>query len=391
MTGTSREQAGAGTPGERSDAGRLTIAVTAFGMALGATAFAFPLLALDAGLGATSVGLLASASAAAQMASRLALPAMLSRFRDRDLMTSSLLVLMGSAAILVVTRAPAGFILANLAQGLARGVFHTASQTHGVRNPGVPGRRLAFVQTSAQFGRLIGPAAAGTLALISLTASILSAVALGGIGIAATWTLNPMPPYRRAPRGERTPIWRQRRLFQAAWGGAIGGVWKGVEESFIPVVLAGAGLADSQIGWMLSVADGASFATTAAVAKWGGPGVGSYVPLSAIGMAIPLMVIPHVSGVVPLAGLLLVAGSGGGVANVLGMADAHAAVEESEQGAAIALVGTYRAAARLTAPAMVSGILAVASLAAGLAVTAAASLLPVIRFRPLRPHRSRAA
>jgi MFS family permease len=143
-------------PPESSDRRRLSILVVGFGTALGVTAFTYPLLALESGLSATAVGLLASVSAALQMASRLVLPYLLSRFLDRSLMVFALLVMAVSAGALLVTQALIGFVVAQVGQGFARGVFHTASQTHAVRNPGVASRGLAFVQTTAQFGRLIG-------------------------------------------------------------------------------------------------------------------------------------------------------------------------------------------------------------------------------------------
>ena len=191
-----------------TDRRRLNATVMAFGTALGVSAFAYPLLALDAGLSASTVGLLASVSAGTQMLSRLLLPALLARYRDRSLMIFSLLALGASALTLIFTLQLLGFVAAQCCQGLARGIFHTASQTHAVRDAGVASRRLAFVQTTAQFGRLLGPAVGGLLAVISLQASLWSAVALTGLASVLGLTLLSKPPYSRTPVAERTPIWR---------------------------------------------------------------------------------------------------------------------------------------------------------------------------------------
>ena len=168
------------------------------------------------------------------------------------------------------------------------------------------------------------------------------------------------------------------------WGGAIAGTWRGIAESFIPVMLERAALPASVIGWMLSAADGAGFLTTATVAKWGTSNSGRLVPLAAAALSTSLLMLPLVSGTLPLAALMIVAGSGGGVAGVLGTTAANAAVDESEQGAAIAVVGTYRSGARFAAPAFISGALSLVALPAALTAVAVGLLAPVAVLRPWR-------
>jgi MFS family permease len=331
------------------------------------------------------VGFLAAVSAAAQMGSRIGLPAALAKFKDRTLIAVSLAVMILSAAVLIGTKALPAFVFAQVAQGFARGTFHTASQTHGVRNPGLPGRRLASVQTASQFGGLLGPAVAGSLALLSLGAALWSAVGWAAAGLAATFVLDPMPPYQRAPRHERVPIWRRKGLGPGSWGTALSGTWTGAAESFIPVILSQAGTPDSRIGWLLSAARGAGFLATASVAKWGGARVGSYVPLAAVGTAVPLVILPFVSGLPAFAVLMVFGGAAGNVAGVLGTAAANAAIEPSEQGAVIALVGVYRAAARMAAPALVSAVLPYIGLPAAMIVVGASSLAPITFLHPPWP------
>jgi hypothetical protein len=113
-----------------------------------------------------------------------------------------------------------------------------------------------------------------------------------------------------------------------------------------------------------------------------------FVPLAATGLAVALALLPISSGVLVLGGLMLVAGSAGGVSGVLGTAVANDTVEESEQGAAITLVGTYRAGARLAAPATVSGSLAALALPAAMACVAAAVFAPSLWFVPRRSART---
>jgi MFS family permease len=301
---------------------------------------------------------------------------------DRSLMVFSLAVMAISASVLILAPTLMGFVVAQVAQGVSRGIFHTAAQTHSVRIPGIPSRRLAYVHTMGQLGRFVGPGLAGTIAIFSLDASLWAAVGLAIGGLVVGFSLDPMPLYVRAPAGVRVPIWKRSGLGRGCWGGAIAGAWRGVGESFIPVVLSEAGLAASAIGWMMSGADGASFLTTASVAKWGGADIGRFVPLGAAGLATSLLLLPVVSALVPIAFLMILAGGSGGVAGVLGTTAANAVVEPSEQGAAIALVGTYRSTTRFASPALVSGALSIVALPVALAVVAVGILAPVAWFRP---------
>jgi MFS family permease len=372
-----------------SDRKRLTATVVAFGVSLGTTAVAFPLLALEAGFSAGVVGLLAALSAAVQMVAKMSLPSMLAKVTDRSLMTFSLTVMVASASTLLFTTAAFGFITAQVLQGIARGVFWTASQTHAVRGPGHPTKQLGFVQTMGQIGNLLGPALAGTLAAISLSASLWAGVIIAGLGVIVAGTLHSLAPYQREPAATRTPIWKRKGVGPGAWAGAAAGAWRGILDSFVPVILDRAGLTARLIGWLMSTADGSSLAATAAVARWGGSNVGRFIPLSAAALGAGVILLPLVDATVAIIVVLIVAGVGGGLAGILSTASVNESVEPSEQGAAIALAGVYRAGARSFAPAFISGMLLffampVALTLAGLGVVAPAAWIRGGRASPTR-------
>lgn len=358
----------------------------AFGLALGSTTLAFPLLALEAGFGAGAVGLLAALSAAFQMISKTSLTYLLSRFTDRSLMIVALAIMATSAIALVSTTALIGFIVAQVLQGIARGIFWTAGQTHAVRMPGIAARRLAGVQTVGQLGGLMGPALAGMLAeLASLTAALWAAAAMAAIGLTTALTLDALPTYARKPKGRRTPIWKTAGVGLGSWGAAVGGAWRGILDSFVPVILEGAGLSSRVIGGLMTTADGSGLAATAVVAKWGNAGTGRRIPLAASGLALGLVLLPMVDGVLAVAAVVTLCGLCGGFSAVLGTTSVNESALPSDQGAALALVGVYRAAARTAAPTVISGALLVVSLPIALIGTAIGMFAPSAWLR--RPAR----
>lgn len=373
-------------PGTSRDRTRLTACVLAFGVALGATGLAFPLLALEAGYGATAVGLLAALSAAVQMVSKMSLSYLFTRFTDKSLMVGALAVMALSAAVLLMTTALAGFVVAQGLQGVARGIFWTSGQTHSVRMPGIATRQLAFVQTVGKIGGFLGPAIAGTLATISLAAALIAASAIAVCGLLVAITLEVLPTYQREPRHSRTPIWRATGIGLGCWGGGIGGAWRGILDSFVPVVLESAGMSSRVIGWLMSTADGSSLVATAAVAKWGDRRSGRFIPLAALGLGAGLVLLPNVEHLFLVTTVLILSGLSAGFAAVLGTASVNESAKASDQGAALALVGVYRAGARAAAPATISGVLFVVSLPVALVMAAAGVVVPGLWLRRPQDH-----
>jgi hypothetical protein len=107
----------------------------------------------------------------------------------------------------------------------------------------------------------------------------------------------------------------------------------------------------------MSTSDAASLTATASVARWGGSNMGRFIPHAAGALAIGIILLPITEATGLIAILLIVAGGGGGLAGVLSTASVNESVEAGEQGAAIALVGVYRAGARSFTPAFISGML----------------------------------
>ncbi|WP_162606616.1 MFS transporter [Jiangella asiatica] len=364
----------------RADTGRSIATIIAFGLALGASTVTFPLLALDAGISAPVVGALAAVSGASQLTSRLALPWLLERVPDRALIVSACVAMALSGATLLVSTAFAAFVGAQLLQGLARALFWTSSQTHAVRSPGTPIRRLAQVHSSGHVGSLAGPAAAGALLALSPHLALGLVVAAAVAGMVTGSLLVRRAPYARRPRGtRRSRLWRRRTVALGCWTSFCAGGWRGILDAFVPVVLATAGLSTATIGWLVAVAEGAVVVVAVALARYGREPFGQLVRFGAMAVLAGATVLPAVAGQPVLAGVALaVAGAGAGLAGSVGPAMVNASVHERDQGMAIALTGTYRAAARLATPAVLATAGGLVGVPLAIALTAAGMVAPVL-------------
>lgn len=366
-------------PAGSADTGRTVATVVSFGLALGASTVVYPLLALASGVSAPIVGLLTATSGASQLTSRFALPWLLERVPDRALIVAACLCMTLSGSTLLVSTALAAFVVAQLLQGVARALFWTSSQTHVVRTRGMAIRKLAQVQSAGHVGALTGPALAGSLLTASSRLAVGVVVCSALIGLFSGVTLVRREPYARRPRGSRTVLWRQRPIALGCWTSFAAGGWRGILDSFVPIVLATAGLSAAMVGWLVAVAEGAVVVVGVALARYGQERFGVLVRLAGLFVLAGAAVLPLVAGKPVLAALALaVAGAGGGLASSLGPAIVNAHVEAHDQGTAIALAGTYRAASRLATPSVLASAGGLVGVPVALALAAVSVVVPML-------------
>ena len=142
-----------------------------FALSLGVAVVAIPLVALGAGYDAAAVGFLAATAALSQLSTRLSLPWLLGRFPDRTLIGLAATLMLGGFCLLFVSTALPAFLVAQVAQGAARAIFWTSSQTHAIRSGGSQVRRLVDLNLAGNAGTLTGPVLAGVLATFGLPAT----------------------------------------------------------------------------------------------------------------------------------------------------------------------------------------------------------------------------
>lgn len=351
--------------------------VFGFSLGLGVATVAIPLLALAAGYDAAAIGFLTASAAASQFAMRLALPALLGRFRDRTLIGVSSLLLMAAFAILALTSVLPAFLLAQILQGSARAIFWTSSQTHAIRGRGRPVRRLIDLNVAGNLGTLTGPALGGMLAAIGLPVAL--AAAAGGALIAAIGALAlvAFPTFDRDRSAGTLDLLRRDGVDTACWASVVGGTWWSMMGSFVPVVLVGAGIGPQGIGWLVTASEAAGMVALLALRDLASARVRQVVTVAAFAAGASLIAIavsPPVVGAYAL--LLLAGGAASGTVTTLAPAMASLAAGPEEQGDALALSGTFRAGALFGAPALVGGLLSFIALAPALTIVTTVALAP---------------
>lgn len=353
-----------------------------YALALGTASVALPLLALRAGYSATEIGVLTAVSAVSQMATRLVLGQAMRRWADWTLIAAAALLLAVSNGMLAVSAALAPFVVAELLQGVSRACFWTGSQTHVVRGSGRAAGALATVNLVSSVGLLAGPVLAGVL---SERTPVLALVVAALIALAAAvppLLLDRLPPF--VPPEDRPPgrLWRRPGVDVGCWAGVTAGAWRGLLTSYVPVALDAARQSASTIGVLVSVANGASLVGAAVggrtSGRWSRPAVVGGIVVTGLATALTAALAGHV---VLSAVVLSLSGLSAGALQVLGPAIAAEAVHPQERGEAIAVTGTFRAAALFAAPLAVAGLVVALPLAPAVALVGAAMTAPAIALR----------
>jgi predicted MFS family arabinose efflux permease len=353
-----------------------------YSLALAVASVALPLLALRAGYSAAAIGALTAVSAASQMTTRLGLGAVMRRWPDWTLVTAAGVLLTLSNILVVLSAALAPFVLAQLLQGVSRACFWTGTQTHVVRGSGRAAGALATVNLISSLGLLAGPAVAGALSERTPVLALAVAAGVAGLGVVPTFFLDRLPPF--VPPQNRPPgrLWRRPGVDVGCWAGVTAGAWRGLLTSYVPVALVAARQTPSTVGLLVSVANGAALLGALVAARvrqrWSRPVVLGGIVATGASTALTAAL----AGSVALsAAVLAVSGVAAGILQVLGLAMASEAVHPEERGDAIAVSGTFRAAALFAAPLAVAGLVVVLPLAPAVALVGAAMTVPAVGLR----------
>ena len=357
-----------------------------YSLSLGIASVALPLLALRAGYSATEIGALTALSAVSQLVTRMFLGPAMRRWPDWTLIAGAGLLLAVSSGIVALSAALVPFLLAQLLQGISRACFWTGSQTHVVRGSGRAAGALATMNLVAGIGLLAGPLVAGILSEVTPVLALAVATGVALLGIVPTFLLDRLPPF--APPADRPPgrFWRRPGVDVGCWAGMTAGGWRGLLSSYVPVALDAARQSASTIGALVALANGASLVGAALAARvrprWSTRTVLGGIVLTGVATALTAALAWNAA----LSALvLLLSGIAAGAIQVLGQATAAESVHPEERGDAIAVTGTFRAAALFAAPLAVAGLVAVLPLAPAVALVGAAMTVPAIGLR----HRTR--
>ena len=329
----------------------LSITALVYSVSMGIQAVLLPLLALAAGYSKPDIGILTALSAVTQLVSRMSSASAMRRISDKVLVSCACLAMALSGLLVAWSAYVLVFVAAELIQGLARGTFWTAATTHVVRQDGPSVGRMAAVNFFSSFGLLSGPILAGYLARFSLSTALFIA---GGIAIIASipaMALAKEAPFTKEGRRVKREIWNQHEVQIGSWAGLTAGSWRGILNSYVPVVLKSVGDSYFLVGMLVAVANAASIAGAGIMGM-----LNRFAPIrvfaigvltAAAGTALVGLTARSVSVTVAL---LAIGGIGAGLLQTLGPVMAANGVSPQLKGDAVAIAGSFRAGALLVAP-----------------------------------------
>ena len=381
---TSVHDSAAPTPRREDILSQTTILL--FSVTLGMATVVVPLVATAAGYQLGAVGFLVGVSAITQIIARAGMGALMDRFSTRTFVLVALILLASSCVILGVTDALWAFVASQLLQGAARAYFFTGMQTHVIRASRPAVSALAIMNVTNGVGLLIGPLLAGIIGASSLSFALFIAAGIAGPGVLSCAFLIRYEPFakpRTEPAEKAVPMWRRDGVTTAGWMGATAGGWRGILNSYLPVLLTEAGHSIPVVGAMMTLANLAALAGSAVARPVRRAGVRLSTVLGAalavLGVALMAFMTPHLV----LAGaFLFISGVGAGILQTLGPALATEAVGLEERGRAIASVGTFRAISLLVTPMGIGALIfLVPSAAVATAIVAVAVGIPAMATR----------
>jgi MFS family permease len=360
---------------------------TVFAVALGIVSVTAPLLAFRAGYSSPQIGVLVALSAVSQMGTRLFMGAMMRRLPDKVFILAAAACLAAACGALALSASWAVFAAAQLLQGLARALMWTGTQTHAVRLSQSAVAALAKVNLAAGSGQIVGPLLAGVLVAHSPQLALGVAAAVSAVGVITAALLTRLAPFTgRAKDRAGGRVWRRPGVDVACWAGAGAGAWRGVLDSYVPVILEHAQQSAATIGAIVAVANGAQVAGGAIAGRLRGKGQQRSLVVGVLMSGLGVAALGPVAGMAALAGAaLLLSGIGAGALQTLGPAIATDAVHPEERGEAIASAGTFRAAALLLSPFTLAGLVTVIPLSAAVLTAGLLISLPVVGVSRLRP------
>lgn len=347
-----------------------------FMFGVGMATVVLPLLALRHGLSLSTVGVLASLSAVAQIFARSVSGIVMRRLSDRTLLAAAPVTHIASVVPLLHDVNAVTLAAAWVLQGLARACFWSGAQSHVVRAPGSAMGPLALLNVVASLGQLGGPVTAGLLLELDPRTAVVATALVGLAALLAVAGVDRLPPFAAAEEGTRGLL-RAPGGAAACWSGVTAGAWRGLMDGFVPAVLQTARHSATTVGVVVSVANAAAVVGSAAVARttsaatarvYAACTLAAGLGMAAFGIATEDAVAATVA--------LAVAALGAGALQTLGPALASAAVGQHQQGDAIAVYGTVRAVAMFVAPLGVAALVTAVAPAPALLLAGALLTLP---------------
>lgn len=244
-------------PGTAKDRGGTAVTAVLFATASGALSVLVPLLMLADGLSLAVVGVVTIVAGLAQLLMRL-LTAQLMRFvPDRALVCAACVLVGVGSGLAWTSSAVAAMVIVQLTHGVARALFWTGLQTHSVRTDDTAVRGMATVNLFAGVGLMAGPAIVGWMLHVwDFGTTLLFSVVIGVLGAPTSLFIQRLPPFTTRHGTISTTVWTTNTRL-GSWMSGVAGGWKGLLDSYVPVLLVAQAYAESTTSLLIATSSGA--------------------------------------------------------------------------------------------------------------------------------------
>ncbi len=356
----------------------LSFTALVYSLSMGIQAVLLPLLALAAGYSKPDIGILTALSAVTQLVARMSSASAMRHVSDKVLVSAACLAMAVSGLLVAWSAYVLVFVASELIQGFARGTFWTAATTHVVRQEGPSVGRMAAVNLLSSGGLLAGPILAGYLARYSLSTALLVAGIIAVLAAFPALMLVKEAPFTKEGKRVKREIWSQHEVRIGSWAGLTAGSWRGILNSYVPVVLRSVGESYFLVGVLVAVANAASIAGAGIMGLLSRFRQIKVFAVGVITAAAGTALVGLTAKSVTISVVLLaVGGIGAGLLQTLGPVMAANGVSPQQKGDAVAIAGSFRAGALLVAPFFTAMLLGPLGMTAALIIVGGTLGLPI--------------
>lgn len=340
------------------DKGATRYTAILFGTSSGALSILVPLVLIQEGNSAFVVGTVSMLSGVSQLITRFYVPILMRQLADKFVVLLSIALLSIALLLPILTKTTVVIALAQLIHGAVRALFWTSIQTHSVRGPESAVRGIASVTFFAGIGLMAGPALVGFIdTLLGLSASLFLGLLLSVGGIIAAAFLTNLGPFASREGVISRKVLTRPVLF-GSWMSAVAGIWRGLLDTYIPLILVAASFSSSAVSGLIAVSAGAVLVGNLVAPRLGAVHRGaSYIAgttVTSLAFA-ALLLFGDWAFVAVL--VMFICGFISGLFQTYGAAFAADAAEPDLKGDAITLTGIFRSVVILGIPGLVSAFL----------------------------------
>lgn len=322
-----------------------------FATASGALSVLVPLILVSDHRSVVTVGAVVILAGVSQLAMRFATPRLMRRISDRALIAMACAAVAAAGGMALLGGGLALMAAVQLVHGIARALFWTAIQTHVVRDEASAVRGLAAVNVLGGVGLMAGPATVGWWSHPNDIASApIVAVVLGAAGAVLALAMRAMPPFEARRGFIRSELWTRDVVLGSCMSG-VAGAWRGLLDSFIPILLVALAYSESETSFLVAVSSAAIFVgafLASPVSRL------SHTPVYVVGVVLTSAVLVMLGALGRndglIVGAIIVGGLISGLFQTVGTAVAARSASADDRGDAVAVTGIFRSAAILAVP-----------------------------------------